>query len=187
MSLVIVNVRSELPVSTAAMGWAVAPIPQEVFDWQVQYAQKAVSDAEDIVHSAEPKVKVIGEVICGSAVQTLIDLSKDALMIVVGCRGLDALERGFARIRQFGVVHHGHCPIAVIHTESQGWGLRRITRRCWSASMVLPPLNWPPRSPSTKPLFGVWISLRCMPGATKTCQDSLERTGRLLSAPLARR
>ncbi|MCV7229582.1 universal stress protein [Mycolicibacterium komossense] len=115
--LVIVNVRSALPVSAAAMGWAVAPIPQEIFDWQIQRAQAVVNDAEDMVHAAEPRVRVISEVISGSAAQTLIDLSKDALMIVVGCRGLDALQRGIAGSVSTAVVHHGHCPVAVIHTE----------------------------------------------------------------------
>ncbi|CAN5665594.1 universal stress protein [soil metagenome] len=124
--LVIVNVRSALPVSTAAMGWAVAPIPQEVFDWQIQHAQTVVNDAEDIAHAAEPNVKVIGEVICGSVVQTLIDLSKDALMIVVGCRGLDAFQRGIAGSVSTGVIHHGHCPIAVVHTEPAA-GTRSIS------------------------------------------------------------
>jgi nucleotide-binding universal stress UspA family protein len=118
LPLAIVNVRSALPVSAAAMGWAVAPIPQEVFDCQIEYAQTVVGDAVDLVHAAEPRVRISSEVICGSAVQTLIDLSTAAVMVVVGCRGLDALERGIAGSISTGVIHHGHCPIAVIHSES---------------------------------------------------------------------
>ncbi|CAN5851472.1 universal stress protein [soil metagenome] len=119
LPLVVVHVRGTLPVGVAAMGFAVAPIPQEVFDWQIEHAQTVVDDAVDSVLAAEPRVRVRGEVICGSAVQTLIDLSKDAQMIVVGSRGLDALQRGIFGSVSTGVVHHGHCPVAVVHEESR--------------------------------------------------------------------
>ncbi len=116
--LVIVYVRSTVPLGLAAMGFAVAPIPQEVFDWQIEHAQTVVSAAVDTVHAAQPRVRVSGEVICGSPVQTLIDLSKDAQLLVVGCRGLGALQSSIVGSVSGGVVHHGHCPVAVIHEES---------------------------------------------------------------------
>jgi nucleotide-binding universal stress UspA family protein len=39
-------------------------------------------------------------------------------MIVVGCRGLDAFQRSVLGSVSMGVVHHGHCPVAVVHEES---------------------------------------------------------------------
>ena len=76
----IVHVRTSLPVSVAAMGWAVAPIPQEVFDWQLNHAQSVIDDAVATAAAADATAQIGGEVICGSAVQTLINLSKEAQM-----------------------------------------------------------------------------------------------------------
>jgi len=42
-------------------------------------------------------------------------LSKEAHMMVVGCHGHDALQRTSVSM---GLVHHAHCPVAVIHDEA---------------------------------------------------------------------
>jgi nucleotide-binding universal stress UspA family protein len=118
--LTIVHVRTPLPMNSTAMTWAAAPIPQEVFDWQDEQAQAVINDAIKIVedstaHSGVPQVT--SEVICAAPVPTLVDLTKDAQMIVVGCRGQGALQRGLLGSVSTGLVHHAHCPVAVIHDE----------------------------------------------------------------------
>jgi nucleotide-binding universal stress UspA family protein len=55
--------------------------------------------------------------ITGPTVPTLVDLSKEARMIVVGCRGHGALARGVLGSVSTGLVHNSHCPVAVIHDE----------------------------------------------------------------------
>ena len=57
------------------------------------------------------------ELLVGATVATLIDLSKEAEMIVVGCRGRGALQQRLLGSVSAGLVHHAYCPVAVIHDE----------------------------------------------------------------------
>jgi nucleotide-binding universal stress UspA family protein len=48
----------------------------------------------------------------------LIDMSKDTEMVVVGARGVGALRRVLLGSVSTALIHHGHCPIAVIHRDA---------------------------------------------------------------------
>ncbi|MDY6995680.1 MAG: universal stress protein [Actinomycetota bacterium] len=54
----------------------------------------------------------IGE---GNAVSAMVDLSKDAAMLVVGSRGLGRVGRALLGSVSSGLIHHAHCPVAVVH------------------------------------------------------------------------
>jgi nucleotide-binding universal stress UspA family protein len=50
-------------------------------------------------------------------VRALIDASRDAWMIVAGGQGLGALGRLLLGSVTAGLIHHAHCPVAVIHAD----------------------------------------------------------------------
>ena len=100
--------------------WPTAPVPVEFEQWQKENARMFIDDAVKIVEE-NGKNGGSGEInseVCFSAtVPTLVDLSKEAEMIVVGCRGHGALARALLGSVSTGLVHHAHCPVAVIHDE----------------------------------------------------------------------
>jgi nucleotide-binding universal stress UspA family protein len=55
--------------------------------------------------------------VTGPTVATLLDLSKDAEIFAVGSRGLSGTRRLLLTSVSSALVHHAHCPVAVIHDE----------------------------------------------------------------------
>ena len=82
-------------------------------------ARRIVEDAHTVASEAAPDnaSRVTTEVIAGPIVPTLVELSKSAEMVVVGCLGEGAVQRALLGSVSSGLVHHAHCPVTVMHTE----------------------------------------------------------------------
>ncbi len=110
-------------VPPAVMAFPDVPMPTGYLQWQEEAGRKLLDGAVETVHAAllesgaEARVEVTTELTAGPAVPTLADLSADAQMIVVGCRGHGALARGLLGSVSTGLAHHAHCPVAIIHDE----------------------------------------------------------------------
>ncbi|ULE33427.1 universal stress protein [Mycobacterium sp. IDR2000157661] len=99
--------------------WPDLPMTPELVERAAERGRAVLDAAVDTARKAtvaEP-IRITTETFTAGVVPTLIDLSKDSDMIVVGCRGLGAIERRLLGSVSTGLVQHAKCPVAVIHDE----------------------------------------------------------------------
>jgi nucleotide-binding universal stress UspA family protein len=77
---------------------------------------EAIKVAEDSTQNDVLEVK--SKLYFSVPVSTLVGLSKEAQMVVVGSRGQNALTRVLLGSVSNGLLHHAHCPVAVIHDSA---------------------------------------------------------------------
>lgn len=88
--------------------------------WLKDEGRKVLTDALRTVEDSTKQIgplDVSGELMSGPPVPTLVDVSKDAEMLVVGSHGRGAVDRILLGSVSTGLVHHAHCPVAVIRSQ----------------------------------------------------------------------
>ena len=99
------------------MAFPEVPMPSGFLKWQEEEGRAVLDAALATARAAAPDIAISTEMVSGPSVPTLVEESKDAQMIVVGCRGRGALARGLLGSVSTGLVHHSFCPVAIIHDE----------------------------------------------------------------------
>jgi nucleotide-binding universal stress UspA family protein len=107
-------------VAPVVVGWPVGQVYADMPGWQEENGQHVVDQARktlsaNLCGSEPPEIRT--EMVYSSVVQALIDASKDAWMIVAGSQGIGALGRFLLGSVTTALLHHAHCPVAVIHTD----------------------------------------------------------------------
>ena len=105
-------------VPPVIVDWSVLQL--DIPGWQRENGQHVIDQARktlsaNLGESEPPEIHT--EMVYSSVVPTLIDASKGAWMIVAGSRGLGALGRLLLGSVTTALMHHAHCPVAVIHSD----------------------------------------------------------------------
>ena len=120
VTLTVVHVVAPLVGGWGGVGMAPTTLPAEFGEWQKVAAANCVDHAVNTAKSAAMRgseLQINTEVLFAPLVPTLVDLTKEAQMAVVGCRGQGAFSRALIGSVSTALVHHAHSPVAVIHDE----------------------------------------------------------------------
>ena len=109
-------------VPPVVVGWPVGQLYMDMPNWQKENGKHALDQARktlgaNLSESEPPEIHT--EMVYSSVVPALIDASKDAWMIVAGSQGLGALGRLLLGSVTTTLIHHAHCPVAVIHSDER--------------------------------------------------------------------
>jgi nucleotide-binding universal stress UspA family protein len=93
------------------------PLPGGIAVWQEDDGRQALEHAVKIAEEAvktERKIAITSELKSSPPVRTLVDLSEESEMVVVGCNGRGVVGRVLLGSVSSGVVRSARCPVAVI-------------------------------------------------------------------------
>jgi nucleotide-binding universal stress UspA family protein len=88
--------------------------------WQQDHGHRLVGEALKIVAEASQlggPAGIHSRILPSAAVPALVDLSKDAEMVVTGCRGSGRWPGRPLGSVSSGLLRYAHCPVAIIHDD----------------------------------------------------------------------
>jgi nucleotide-binding universal stress UspA family protein len=102
-----------LPTNPAPLSDASSEQPEQRARHLLSRAIKVAED--DATGDRSPQIDT--EVVVSSPAAALVEQSKSAEMVVVGSRGQNTWRRSLLGSVSTALVHHAHCPVAVIHDD----------------------------------------------------------------------
>jgi nucleotide-binding universal stress UspA family protein len=97
-----------------------ASLPPGLARWQKDHGRRLLDDALKVVDEASDSgvpARARSELLSSPAIPTLVDLSKEAELLVAGCRGSGRWPGRLLGSVSSGLIRNAHCPVAIIHDE----------------------------------------------------------------------
>lgn len=92
--------------------------PAEVFDEMQRETLQTVDRARDIALEVAPDLRIGHAVAEGSPIDMMLEMSKEATMVVLGSRGLNSLTGLVLGSVSAAVVSHASCPVVVVREDN---------------------------------------------------------------------
>jgi len=112
--LTLVHASPPVVPMASLVDW-MGPTPSDVMSAQEEQARRLIDDAANTANDTAGGLRIQVQAFAAAPVPTLLELSNDAQIVVVGRRGRSALAGALLGSVSIAVIHHAHCPVAVIH------------------------------------------------------------------------
>ena len=116
------NDRRRMPKIVALRAWYPATVVADRYGYLPHASADTMEAAEadlrrmvDVARAAHPDVSVEGEMFNSAAERALTDAADNASLVVVGSRGHHAVGEVLMGSVGQALLHHAHCPVAIIH------------------------------------------------------------------------
>ena len=117
--ITLVHVVSPLVGGYSGIGMSTPLWPEDLNDWQQEHGRKVLNNAAQLARAiAGPDLPIDTRISFGAVVPTLVELSTQADMMVLGTRGLGAFSRALLGSVSTALVHHAHCPIVLVDARA---------------------------------------------------------------------
>lgn len=113
--------RTRLVVLHADL-WSPDALAVPVFGGEDAYEEGVLEEGVQWVSSTHPAVEVVGRRVPPPAGESLVASSADALLLVVGSRGLGPLQQMVVGSISRHCVDHAHCPVVVVRGDAAPTG-----------------------------------------------------------------
>jgi nucleotide-binding universal stress UspA family protein len=107
-------------ISPEVATWPDVRLPAGLARWQRDRGRRLVEDAFKVVEEASQRggpAEVHSEILSSAAVPALVRLSKDAELVVTGCRGSGRWPGRLMGSVSSGLLRYAHCPVAIVHDD----------------------------------------------------------------------